>query len=157
MRRLLDVVGALTGLLLFSRLLVIVALLVRKDLGDLVLFRQTRWGLHGRPVRMLKLRSIWDSLGPDGYALPDEQRLMHFGRWPQASSLDELSELWSVLKGDMSLVGARSRSGNTFPAKNICEDRLPCNPSAISGFRVCWARKAWKNCRCKPRSLPTSF
>lgn len=107
MKRLLDVVGAMTGLVLFSPLLVIVALLVRKNLGAPVLFRQTRPGLHGRPFRMLKFRSMRDSLGPDGHALPDEQRLTRFGRWLRASSLDELPELWNVLKGDMSLVGPR--------------------------------------------------
>ncbi len=107
MKRLLDVVGAMTGLVLFSPLLVIVALLVRKNLGAPVLFRQTRPGLHGRPFRMLKFRSMRDSLGPDGHALPDDQRLTRFGRWLRASSLDELPELWNVLKGDMSLVGPR--------------------------------------------------
>lgn len=107
MKRLLDIAGALTGLVLFSPLLVIVALLVRKNLGTPVLFRQERPGLHGRPFRMLKFRSMRNALGPDGHALPDEQRLTRFGRWLRASSLDELPELWNVLKGDMSLVGPR--------------------------------------------------
>src|SRR5690606_14186860 len=64
-------------------------------------------GLHGRPFRMLKFRSMRDSVGPDGHALSDERRLTRFGRWLRASSLDELPELWNVLKGDMSLVGPR--------------------------------------------------
>ncbi len=107
MKRLLDVVGALVGLALFSPLLVIVAFWVRRDLGTPVLFRQTRPGLHGRPFQMLKFRSMRDSLGHDGRLLPDEQRLTRFGRWLRASSLDELPELWNVLRGDMSLVGPR--------------------------------------------------
>jgi lipopolysaccharide/colanic/teichoic acid biosynthesis glycosyltransferase len=106
-KRLLDIVGALIGLLLFSPLLLIVALLVRRNLGSPVLFRQTRPGLHSRPFQMLKFRSMRDSLGPDGQALSDDQRLTRFGRWLRASSLDELPELWNVLKGDMSLVGPR--------------------------------------------------
>lgn len=107
MKRLLDIVGALAGLLLLSPLLVFVALLVRRNLGSPVLFRQTRPGLHGRPFEMLKFRSMRDSLGPDAQPLPDDQRLTRFGRWLRASSLDELPELWNVLKGDMSLVGPR--------------------------------------------------
>lgn len=107
MKRLLDVVGALVGLLLFSPLLIILAFLVRRNLGTPVLFRQTRPGLHGRPFLMLKFRSMLDALGPDGQVLPDEQRLTRFGRWLRASSLDELPELWNVLRGDMSLIGPR--------------------------------------------------
>lgn len=107
MKRLLDVVGALVGLALFSPLLIILAFLVRRNLGTPVLFRQTRPGLHGRPFLMLKFRSMRDALGPNGQVLPDEQRLTRFGRWLRASSLDELPELWNVLKGDMSLIGPR--------------------------------------------------
>ncbi len=107
MKRLLDIVGALVGLFLFSPLLVIVAFLVRRNLGTPVLFRHTRPGLQGRPFQMLKFRSMRDAFGPDGQALPDEQRLTRFGRWLRASSLDELPELWNVLRGDMSLIGPR--------------------------------------------------
>ncbi len=107
MKRLLDIVGALVGLFLFAPLLVIVAFLVRRNLGTPVLFRHTRPGLQGRPFQMLKFRSMRDAFGPDGQALPDEQRLTRFGRWLRASSLDELPELWNVLRGDMSLIGPR--------------------------------------------------
>ncbi len=107
MKRLLDIVGALVGLFLFAPLLVIVAFLVRRNLGTPVLFRHTRPGFQGRPFQMLKFRSMRDAFGPDGQALPDEQRLTRFGRWLRASSLDELPELWNVLRGDMSLIGPR--------------------------------------------------
>lgn len=107
MKRFLDVMGALIGLLLLSPLLLIVALFVRKNLGSPVLFRQTRPGLKGRPFEMLKFRTMHDVFGPDGLPLPDERRLPQFGRWLRASSLDELPELWNVLRGDMSLVGPR--------------------------------------------------
>lgn len=107
MKRFLDVMGALMGLLLLSPLLLIVALFVRKNLGSPVLFRQMRPGLKGRPFEMLKFRTMHDALGPDGLPLPDERRLPRFGRWLRASSLDEIPELWNVLRGDMSLVGPR--------------------------------------------------
>jgi lipopolysaccharide/colanic/teichoic acid biosynthesis glycosyltransferase len=80
---------------------------VRRKLGSPVFFRQIRPGLHGRPFQMVKLRTMTDACAPDGQLLPDVERLTAFGRFLRASSLDELPELWNVLKGDMSLVGPR--------------------------------------------------
>jgi len=106
-KRVLDVAAAGVGLLLLSPLIAAVALAVRVNLGAPVFFRQARPGLHGRPFRLVKFRTMRDATGPDGTPLPDEARLTRFGRFLRASSLDEFPELWNVLRGDMSLVGPR--------------------------------------------------
>ncbi|MGA0582323.1 MAG: sugar transferase [Castellaniella sp.] len=103
----LDVVGAALGLALLSPLILILAWMVRRRLGSPVLFRQVRPGLQGRPFSMIKFRTMRDAVGPDGQLLPDAERMTPFGRLLRATSLDELPELWNVLKGDMSLVGPR--------------------------------------------------
>jgi sugar transferase EpsL len=107
MKRALDVMVAGAGLLVLSPLLLVLALAVRLTLGSPVLFRQTRPGLHGHPFTLVKFRTMKDATRPDGTALPDADRLTRFGRLLRASSLDELPELWNVLRGDMSLVGPR--------------------------------------------------
>lgn len=107
MKRLFDIVVAFIALLLFSPILLIVAILIARRLGSPVLFRQVRPGLNGRLFTMVKFRSMRDAVDKQGNPLPDDQRLTPFGAWLRASSLDELPELWNVLKGDMSLVGPR--------------------------------------------------
>jgi len=107
MKRLFDFTAAALGLLLLAPLLLLLFALVRIKLGSPVLFRQTRPGLHGRPFQMVKLRTMTDARGPDGALLPDAERLTPFGRFLRSTSLDELPELWNVLRGDMSLVGPR--------------------------------------------------
>ncbi len=82
-------------------------LVARLQMGAPVLFRQTRPGLAGRPFQMIKFRTMRDAVGPDGQPLPDAERLTRFGKWLRSTSLDELPELWNVLKGEMSLVGPR--------------------------------------------------
>lgn len=106
-KRAFDFLAALLFLLLFSPIIVLLSLLLALGLGRPVLFSQVRPGKDGRPFKMVKFRSMRDVVGPDGKPLPDVHRLTPFGRWLRASSLDELPELWNVLKGDMSLVGPR--------------------------------------------------
>ena len=107
MKRLLDFTTALLGLIALALPLCVLILLIRRRLGSPVFFRQTRPGLHGQPFEMVKFRTMTDTRGPDGALLPDAERLTPFGRFLRSTSLDELPELWNVLKGDMSLVGPR--------------------------------------------------
>jgi lipopolysaccharide/colanic/teichoic acid biosynthesis glycosyltransferase len=102
-----DIVGALVGLVLLSPVLIVVAVLVRIKMGSPVLFTQVRPGMHGKPFRMIKFRTMRDAQDRHGQPLSDAERLTPFGRFLRASSLDELPELWNVLKGEMSLVGPR--------------------------------------------------
>lgn len=107
MKRCIDVIAAGGTLLLLSPLLILLTFLIRRTMGPTALFRQRRPGLHGRPFEMLKFRTMRDAAGPDGQPLPDSERLTPLGRFLRSTSLDELPELWNVLKGDMSLVGPR--------------------------------------------------
>ena len=107
MKRVFDFVAASLALLILALPLLALAWLIRRKLGSPVLFCQVRPGLHGRPFTMVKFRTMTDERGPDGALLPDAQRLTPFGRFLRSSSLDELPELWNVLKGEMSLVGPR--------------------------------------------------
>ena len=106
-KRLLDLLLVLSAAPLVVPLALAVAALVRVRLGAPVLYRQLRPGLGGLPFTILKFRSMSDARGPGGELLTDAARLGAFGRWLRATSLDELPELWNVLKGDMSLVGPR--------------------------------------------------
>jgi lipopolysaccharide/colanic/teichoic acid biosynthesis glycosyltransferase len=106
-KRALDIFGAAMGLLVLSPVLIIAGLLIWRQMGRPVLFRQTRPGLHGKPFQMIKFRSMRDALDASGNPLPDAKRLTKLGQFLRSSSLDELPELWNVLKGDMSLVGPR--------------------------------------------------
>jgi len=106
-KRAFDAVAAFAGLVVASPVLALAAAGVAAALGRPVFFRQERPGRAGRLFSILKLRTMSDARGPDGRLLPDAERLGRFGRFLRASSLDELPELWNVLKGDMSLVGPR--------------------------------------------------
>jgi lipopolysaccharide/colanic/teichoic acid biosynthesis glycosyltransferase len=106
-KRAFDLLVALLAIALLSPVLLAVWALVRVRLGSPVLFRQVRPGLGGRPFTLIKFRTMLDAADRNGLPLPDGQRLTPFGRRLRATSLDELPELWNVLKGDMSLVGPR--------------------------------------------------
>ena len=106
-KRLLDVGGAIFGLITLAPLLLVIGALVYVFLGHPVLFKQIRPGKGGRPFTLYKFRTMRNLCGADGRPLPDQLRMTKLGAWLRSSSLDELPELWNVLKGEMSLVGPR--------------------------------------------------
>ena len=106
-KRLFDLVAAVGGLVVLSPVLLATAIMVRLRLGSPILFRQVRPGLNGQPFEMIKFRTMLDATDHAGSPLPDADRLTPFGRLLRATSLDELPELWNVVKGEMSLVGPR--------------------------------------------------
>ena len=118
LKRVLDVVIASTALLLLSPVYFFVAYKVRKNLGSPVLFRQVRPGLHGKPFEMIKFRSMKDAVDENGNPLPDSERLTPFGQMLRATSLDEMPELWNVIKGEMSIVGPRPLLMEYLPLYN---------------------------------------
>lgn len=117
-KRLLDIIIASIALILLSPLYLYVAYKVRKNLGSPVIFRQVRPGLHGKPFEMIKFRTMTDERDAEGNLLPNEQRLPKFGKMLRATSLDEMPELWNVIKGDMSIVGPRPLLMDYLPLYN---------------------------------------
>lgn len=107
MKRCLDFFAALVGLLALFPVILVLSILIRVKLGSPIFFSQVRPGLHGKPFRMVKFRTMRDANDSNGNPLPDAERLTKFGNFLRATSLDELPELWNVLKGEMSLVGPR--------------------------------------------------
>ncbi len=106
-KRVIDFVVALLVLLVCSPLIAALAVAIRLKMGSPVLFRQTRPGLRGRPIRVLKFRTMNDARDAAGCLLADDYRVTRFGQWLRKLSLDELPQLWNVLTGDISLVGPR--------------------------------------------------
>ncbi len=107
LKRVLDILLSAVALVVLLPFLLLIALLIRLTMGSPVLFRQQRPGLHGKPFTLYKFRTMTNARDEQGNLLPDEQRLTRLGRFLRSTSLDELPELWNVLKGDMSLVGPR--------------------------------------------------
>lgn len=118
MKRLFDLTASLIALIVFSPIIALVAYKIKNNLGSPVLFRQTRPGLNGKPFEMIKFRTMKDALDKDGNPLPDSERMTPFGDRLRNSSLDELPELWNVLKGEMSLVGPRPLLMQYLPLYN---------------------------------------
>jgi lipopolysaccharide/colanic/teichoic acid biosynthesis glycosyltransferase len=106
-KRAIDIVGAAAGLVLLSPVMAVIAFLIWRQMGRPVIFSQTRPGLAGKPFRMVKFRTMRDGVDRHGNPLPDAERLTRLGQSLRSTSLDELPELWNVLKGEMSLVGPR--------------------------------------------------
>ncbi|AGK56316.1 sugar transferase [Hyphomicrobium denitrificans 1NES1] len=106
-KRAFDIAAVLAGAIVAVPLAALIALLVRVNIGAPVLFVQRRPGLRGAPFDLIKFRTMTNRAGSDGKLLPDAERLTSFGRFLRSTSLDELPELWNVLKGEMSLVGPR--------------------------------------------------
>ena len=118
LKRLLDIIIASIALVLLSPLYFYVAYKVKKNLGSPVLFRQVRPGLHGKPFEMIKFRTMKDAVDGQGNPLPDSERLTPFGKMLRSTSLDEMPELWNVIKGDMSIVGPRPLLMEYLPLYN---------------------------------------
>jgi sugar transferase EpsL len=106
-KRLLDLMLAIPGVIAVSPILLLTAIIVRLNLGKGVLFRQQRPGLHGKPFMLVKFRTMLESCDVQGRLLSDAERLTAVGRMLRALSLDELPQLWNVLRGDISLIGPR--------------------------------------------------
>ena len=144
MKRLFDLLLSLGGLLVLALPLMLLWVLVRCKLGSPVLFRQVRPGLHGRPFVMVKFRAMTDECDEDGVLLPDALRLTAFGRFLRASSLDEVPELWNVLRGEMSLVGPRPLLMEYLPLYSQEQARRHDVRPGITG----WAQVNGRNAVC---------
>jgi len=106
-KRLFDIISSAIGLIVLAPAIFFIVFLTHRKLGSPVLFRQIRPGKDGKPFEMIKFRTMRDVIDKDGMPLPDSERITPFGNFLRNSSLDELPELWNVLKGDMSFVGPR--------------------------------------------------
>lgn len=117
-KRLLDIIISLVALILLSPVLLITAILVRTKLGSPIIFKQARPGKNNKIFNMYKFRSMTDEKDEEGNLLPDDVRLTKFGKLLRSTSLDELPELWNILKGDMSIVGPRPLLVQYLPLYN---------------------------------------
>ncbi len=142
LKRSLDIVIASAALIILSPVYFYVAYKVRKNLGSPVLFRQVRPGLHGKPFEMIKFRSMKDAVDAQGYVLPDSERLTPFGKMLRASSLDEMPELWNVIKGDMSIVGPRPLLMEYLPLYNSEQAKRHNVRPGITGYAQVNGRNA---------------
>jgi lipopolysaccharide/colanic/teichoic acid biosynthesis glycosyltransferase len=134
LKRLLDIIIASIALILLLLVILIVAILVRLKLGAPILFKQPRPGLHGQIFNMYKFRSMNDATNSNGELLPDSIRLTSFGKTLRSTSLDELPGLWSVLKGDMSLVGPRPLLVEYLPLYSTEQARRHSVKPGITGW-----------------------
>jgi sugar transferase EpsL len=141
MKRLVDLVLAVVALTVLAVPLLAIALAIRLDLGKPVLFAQLRPGRHGVPFRLVKFRTMREAVDRDGRPLPDEERLTRLGRALRAASLDELPELWNVLRGEMSLVGPRPLLMEYLPLYTPEQARRHEVPPGITG----WAQVNGRN------------
>ncbi|WP_344963431.1 sugar transferase [Oceanisphaera sediminis] len=141
-KRFFDVVASLFGLILLSPVIALVAWKIRKNLGSPVLFRQIRPGINGKRFEMIKFRSMRDAADANGNPLPDFERLTSFGQLLRSTSLDELPELWNVLKGDMSLVGPRPLLMEYLPLYNAEQYRRHEVRPGVTGWAQINGRNA---------------
>ncbi|QJB49881.1 sugar transferase [Acinetobacter sp. NEB149] len=142
LKRLLDIVIASSALVLLSPVYAFVAYKVRKNLGSPVLFRQVRPGINGKPFEMIKFRSMKDAVDEQGNPLPDSERLTPFGQMLRSSSLDEMPELWNVIKGEMSIVGPRPLLMEYLPLYNSEQAKRHNLRPGITGYAQVNGRNA---------------
>lgn len=140
-KRLLDIFLSAIGLVVLSPVMVFLAWRIRRVMGSPVLFRQTRSGKGGQPFEMVKFRTMQDALADDGTPLPDEERITALGQKLRETSLDELPELWNVLKGEMSLVGPRPLLMEYLPLYSAEQARRHEVRPGVSG----WAQVNGRN------------
>ena len=140
-KRLFDIIASASGLIFLSPVFLILIYLIRKNLGEPVFFTQERPGKDGKPFKKIKVRSMRDAVDKDGNPLPDSERLTPFGKKLRATSLDELPELWNVLKGDMSLVGPRPLLMSYLPLYNEFQNRRHEMRPGVTG----WAQVNGRN------------
>jgi len=140
-KRLFDIIASASGLIFLSPVFLILIYLIRKNLGEPVFFTQERPGKDGKPFKMIKFRSMRDAVDKDGNPLPDSERLTPFGKKLRATSLDELPELWNVLKGEMSLVGPRPLLMSYLPLYNEFQSRRHEMRPGVTG----WAQVNGRN------------
>lgn len=146
--RTIDVILSSAALVLLAPVMVVVTILLRQSMGPPALFRQERAGLHGRVFMLVKFRTMRDAAGPDGRPLPDAERITHVGEFLRRSSLDELPQLWNVLKGDMSLVGPRPLLPEYLPLYSAEQARRHDVKPGVTGWAqvngrnaISWNRK----------------
>lgn len=149
MKRLIDIACAVGSLVLLSPVFLAVAIAIRVRMGGPVFFTQERPGLHGHPFTMIKFRTMRDAQDSAGQPLSDAERLTRFGRFLRATSLDELPELWNVLKGDMSLVGPRPLLMEYLPRYSMEQLRRHELRPGITG----WAQVNGRNALDWPEKL----
>ena len=123
MKRIFDMVLSFLGLIVFFPVLIILSIMIRLKLGSPIFFTQVRPGLGGKPFKMIKFRTMRDAVDNDGSPLPDGERMTAFGSMLRSTSLDELPELWNVLKGEMSLVGPRPLLMQYLPLYSVEQNR----------------------------------
>lgn len=141
LKRFFDITVSLLGLIALSPVMVVVAWNIRRKLGSPVFFRQVRPGRQGKPFEMIKFRTMKDAVDAEGNPLPDALRMTPFGGFLRSSSLDELPELWNVLKGDMSLVGPRPLLMEYLPLYNPQQYRRHEARPGVTG----WAQVNGRN------------
>jgi lipopolysaccharide/colanic/teichoic acid biosynthesis glycosyltransferase len=142
LKRIFDIFFSLGWLIVFSPLLVVVAILVRVKLGSPVLFLHERPGKDGKPFRIVKFRSMTDARAADGKLLSDNERLTGFGKFLRASTLDEFPEMWNVLIGQMSVVGPRPLMMSYLPRYNDVQRRRMEVRPGVTGWAQINGRNA---------------